>query len=289
MKRPPFFRPELEWQGPQLQPLRGKRIAIYAEQGLGDVIQFIRYARMLQADGAAVFCVIQPQLVPLVEHSFEGVQCLTPQRQFQVDYHVALLDLSMRYGTTLENIPASGPYLRVHQDKRDHWRDRIVTGESMRVGLAWSGSQTQVNNVNRAMRLSHLSPITEMEGVQCFSLQKTDVGALTDVVPTAGSLIDLTADWHDFTDSAAMLQNLDLVVTVDTAVAHLAGALGIEVWVLLPPNADWRWLLDRDDSPWYPTMRLFRRGFGEARATQVGRVVTALKERLAAHALAQVG
>jgi Flp pilus assembly protein TadD len=283
MKRPAFFRPELEWTGPKLQPLRGMRIAIYAEQGLGDVIQFIRYVRLMQADGAAVFCVIQPELVPLVERSFEGVQCLTPQRQFEVDYHVALLDLPMRYGTTLENLPADGPYLRVPQDKRDRWRDRMVTHEGkLRIGVAWSGSQAQVNNVNRAMRLSLLSPLMEMHGVQCFSLQKADVGALTDVVPAPGQLIDLTADWHDFTDSASMLQNLDLVITVDTAVAHLAGALGIPVWVMLPPNADWRWLLDREDSPWYPSMRLFRRGFGEARAVQVGRVVTALEERLAA-------
>jgi hypothetical protein len=136
-----------------------------------------------------------------------------------------------------------------------------------------------VNNNNRAIRLSQLAPIMEMDGLQCFSLQKGDCGAFNDVVPPA-SLVDMTGEWNDFTDSAAMLENLDIVVTVDTSIAHLAGAMGKEVWVMLAPNADWRWLLDRDDSPWYPTMRLFRRDFGESRASQVARVVDALRARL---------
>jgi ADP-heptose:LPS heptosyltransferase len=149
------------------------------------------------------------------------------------------------------------------------------------VGLAWSGSLRQVNNNNRAVRLSQLAPILEMEGVQCFSLQKGDCGVFNDIVPPAGQLVDMTRDWNDFTDSAAMLENLDLVVTVDTSIAHLAGAMGKEAWVMLPPNADWRWLLDREDSPWYPNMRLFRRDFAEPRARQVARVVDALKARVA--------
>jgi hypothetical protein len=151
----------------------------------------------------------------------------------------------------------------------------------LRVGLAWSGSLKQVNNNNRAVHLSQLMPIIDMPELQCFSLQKGECGAFSDIEPSRERLVDLTAQWTDFADSAAMIQNLDLVITVDTSIAHLAGAMGKECWVLLAPNADWRWLLDRDDSPWYPAMRLFRRGFGEPRSKQVGRVVQALKQRLA--------
>jgi tetratricopeptide (TPR) repeat protein len=278
MKRPSFFRAEMEWKGPEEQPLQGNRIAVYAEQGLGDVIQFIRYAPLLQKEGATVYGVIHPELVALVEHSMPGVQCLTPERQFEADYHVALLDLPMHLGTTLESIPAEVPYLRAPQDKVAQWRERLAPWQGkFKVGLAWSGSQKQVNNNNRAVPLSELAPLLRMRGVQCFSLQKGDAAGFTDVAPDPKQLIDLTAEWHDFSDSAAMLENLDLVISVDTAVAHLAGALGRPVWMMLAPNADWRWLLEREDSPWYPTMRLFRRGLGEGRAAQVGRVVEALK------------
>jgi tetratricopeptide (TPR) repeat protein len=285
MKRPAFYNPGLEWKGRREQPLKGRRIAVYAEQGLGDVIQFIRYVRELQADGATVFGVVQPELVPLVEHSFPGVLCLTPHRTLQADYHVALLDLPMHYGTTMADIPAAVPYLRAPQAKIEEWSQRMPPRSDaqgrLRVGLAWSGSLKQVNNNNRAIPLSQFATLLEMPELQCFSLQKGECGAFTDVEPAADQLIDFTGEWTDFTDSAAMIEHLDLVITVDTSIAHLAGAMGKECWVLLAPNADWRWLLDREDSPWYPTLRLFRRGFGEPRSRQVGRVVQALKERLA--------
>jgi tetratricopeptide (TPR) repeat protein len=287
MKRPAFYNPELEWKGRAAQPLRGKRIAVYAEQGLGDVIQFIRYVRELQADGATVFGVVQPELVPLVEHSFPDVLCLTPERVLRADHHVALLDLPMHYGTTMAGIPASVPYLRAPAAKVQEWAQRMPPANGrLRVGLAWSGSLKQVNNNNRATRLSQLAALLETAELQCFSLQKGDCGAFTDVELSGEQLVDLTGEWADFTDSAAMIENLDLVITVDTSIAHLAGALGKECWVMLAPNADWRWLLEREDSPWYPTLRLFRRGFGETRTRQVARVVQALKERLA---LAQPG
>lgn len=288
MKRPGFYSPQLEWQGRAAQPPAGKRIAVYAEQGLGDVIQFIRYVRELQADGATVYGIIQQELVALVEHSFPGVLCLTANRVLQADHHVALLDLPMHYGTRLDTIPAAVPYLRAPADKVLSWRDRLPpAGGRLRVGLAWSGSLKQVNNNNRAVRLSQLAPILEMPQLQCFSLQKGECGAFTDVEVPGTQLVDLTGEWDDFTDSAAMIANLDLVITVDTSIAHLAGALGKEAWVLLGPNADWRWLLDREDSPWYPGMRLFRRGFDETRTRQVRRVVAALRERVAAAAAAE--
>jgi tetratricopeptide (TPR) repeat protein len=279
MARPRFYTPAREWQGPQRQPLKGKRIIVYAEQGLGDVIHFIRYVPLLQADGASVTAVVQPELITLLE-GMPGLHCFKPGADDVVaDWHVALLDLPMHYGTTLANLPAKVPYLQAPQPKVAQWRERLKPWDGKRkVGIAWAGSPVQVNNRNRSMPLSALAPLLDAQDVQCFSLQKGPGGSYTDMTPDAAKLIDLTHEWTDFSDSAAMIECLDLVITVDSAVAHLAGALGKPVWMLLAPNPDWRWLLEREDSPWYPTMRLFRRGFGEDRAAQVGRVVQAMAE-----------
>jgi len=281
MVRPAFYNPALEWQGPQRQPARGLRVLVYAEQGLGDVINFIRYVRLLQADGATVSAVVQPELVDLVE-SMPGVTCFRRGgNDVLADVHVALLDLPMHYGTTLENIPAGVPYLSPPAAKVAQWRDKVKPWDGKRkIGIAWAGSPVQVNNRNRSTPLSALLPLLNDPGVpdvQFFSLQKSDGGGYTDTTVDPATLLDFTGDWQDFTDSAAMLQCLDLVITVDSAVTHLAGALGKPVWTMLGPNCDWRWLLNRDDSPWYPTMRLFRRNFGEDRAAQVSRVREALQ------------
>lgn len=277
MNRPAFFRPELEWQGPQKQPVRGKRIVIYAEQGLGDVIHFIRYAKVLQDDGATVYCVIQPELVPLVE-SMPGVIGLKPNLNIEADYHVALLELPLHYRTGLHNVPADVPYLVPPADKVATWRDRMKKWDGkLKVGIAWAGHYIHANHHNRCMPLSEFKAIIEMPGVQCFSLQRSDGERYTDLAFDESDLIDFTDEWTDFTDSAAMIANLDLVISIDSAVVHLAGAMGKPVWMVLPPNPDWRWLLDRDNSPWYPTMRLFRRDHKEARAAQMGRVVKELR------------
>lgn len=283
LQRPSFYDPAREWQGPQLQPLAGRRIAVYAEQGLGDALQFLRYVPLLQRQGATVVCIVQPELAALVEHSLPGVRCQGPQRQFEVDLHVALLDLPLHLGTdTLADIPAGVPYLRAPEAAALRWRERLAPWQGQfKVGLAWSGFLGQINNRNRAVTLGLLQPLLEMAGVQCFSLQKAAAGRFSDAMPDASKLMDFTGSWEDFCDSAAMLEQLHLVITVDTSIAHLAGALGRPAWVLLAPNADWRWLLQREDSPWYPSLRLFRRGFGEAREAQVGRVVQALQTRLA--------
>jgi tetratricopeptide (TPR) repeat protein len=277
LPRPPFYRAASEWPGPQVD-LRGKAVAVYAEQGLGDVVQFVRYLPRLQAIGATVCCVVPPELVDLLEASFPGVVCLTPQRQLTVQAHVALLELPGRFGTTVATIPAEVPYLHPGAADRARWRQQLAPWDGkLKVGLAWSGSLVQVNNRNRAIPLSTLLPLTQLPGVQCFSLQKGDAGAFRDATPDAGALVDFTGAWTDMNDSAAMIAELDLVITVDTSIAHIAGALGRPVWVMLPPNADWRWLLEREDSPWYPSARLFRRDFGEAREAQVGRVLSALQ------------
>ncbi len=280
--RPAFFQVALQWQGPQTQPLAGRRVLVFAEQGFGDVIQFIRYVALLQADGATVFAAVPPMLVTLLE-GMPGLTCVkqdlcdSPDLTVAVDSQVALLDLPMHYQTSLPCIPAHVPYLVAPQPRLAHWHARLSPWQGqLRIGLAWAGHATQVNDRNRSMALSDFLPLIQVPQVQCFSLQKASGGAYTDIAPQR--LLDFTAEWHDFADSAAQITNLDLVITVCSAVAHLAGALGKPVWVLLPPNADWRWLQGRGDSPWYPTMRLFRRDFGESRAQQVQRVLVALNE-----------
>lgn len=280
LRRPPFYNPALEWRGPS-QSLRGQSVAVYAEQGQGDAIQFLRYVPMLQAQGARVVCAVHAALVPLVEHSFPGVQCLSPDRDTRVDLHAALLDLPLRFRTTLDDIPSPGPYLKATPDRVAKWRGKLAPwAGTLKVGLAWSGWTKQVNNGNRAIALGELQSLLALEGVQWFSLQKGDAGAFTDVAPS--ELVDLTGEWADFGDSAAMLGELDLVITVDTVIAHLAGALGRPCWVMLPPNPDSRWLLDRDDSPWYASLRLFRRGHeADGRVRQVAAVRAALAERVA--------
>ena len=283
-RRPAFFQAAREWPGPSV-PLAGQSIAVYGEQGHGDMLQMLRFLPRLQALGAQVHCVLPAELVPLVEASFPGVHCLRAGEALQVQWHAALLDLPGRLPIDLADLPGPMPYLRAPAEAAARWRERMAAWEGgVRIGLAWSGSPAQVNNRNRALPLSLLLPITELPGVQCFSLQKDDAGAWTDAQPAPGRLVDLTDGWSSFAESAAMLERLDLVITIDSAVAHLAGALGKPVWLLLPPNADWRWLLDRADSPWYPSARLFRRGLAEPRATQVRRVREALPAWLAGRA-----
>jgi tetratricopeptide (TPR) repeat protein len=281
LKRPAYWSAATEWPGPRV-PLEGQRLVVYTEQGLGDTIQFVRYLPMLQALGAKVHAVVQPELVQLVEHSFPGVSCRPPQQDLYADWHVALLGLPARFGTTLATVPAGVPYLQVPHEHRALWRRRMsVWDGKVKVGLAWSGMPRHVNDRNRSMPLGAWRPLLAMPGVQCFSLQKGDTGVYGDIQPAPGELADLTPHWRDFCDSAAMVAELDLVIAVDTSAIHLAGALGKPAWLLLPPNPDFRWLLDRDDSPWYPALRLFRRAAAEPRDAQVARVMRALDEWLA--------
>ena len=288
MPRPSFFRAELEWQGPARQPPRGKRIVVYSEQGLGDALQFIRYVLLLQADGAMVYAVMQPALVPLIE-SIEGLVCLKPELTIEADHHVALLDLPLHYRTQpldpADRLPRAA-YLRAPAARTGAWRERLQRWSGdFKIGIAWAGNAVHPNDRNRSYPLSEFRPLLELPlGVQCFRLQKSEARAQADLAVDEAGLPDFTPQWADFGDSAAMLEQLDLVIGVDSAVVHLAGALGRPVWALLPPNPDWRWLLERGDSPWYPTMRLFRRDHAEPRAAQMARVVQALQEHLQRHA-----
>ncbi len=177
------------------------------------------------------------------------------------DLYCHLLTLPRIFGTTLANIPQDVPYLRADAQDAGRWQRRIAEHSRIaKIGLAWAGSPTHKKDRNRSMKLATLAPLGRVPGVRFISLQKMD--AATDgegkTPPAALELLDWTQELKDFADTAALIANLDLVIAVDTAVAHLAGAMGKPVWTLLPFYADWRWLLQREDSPWYPTMRLFR-------------------------------
>jgi tetratricopeptide (TPR) repeat protein len=241
------------WTG---EPLDGKTILLHPEQGLGDILQFVRYAPMVTARGGKVLLQCQPPLVRLLQNDLGISQVISvtdPLPEF--DVHCPVMSLPFVFGTEIGSIPAQIPYLFADPEDAAAWRLKLENGSNKpRIGLVWAGSPTHKNDRNRSIRLANLSRLLSMDSCRFFSLQKGPASNQLSM-PT---LIDHTADLHDFADTAAFVANLDLIITVDTAVAHLAGGMGKIVWLLLPHNPDWRWLLDRDDSPWYPTMRIFR-------------------------------
>ena len=251
----PPFQPPL-WDS---SPLDGRTILVHAEQGLGDTLQFIRYVPSVRQRGGHVILMCQPPLVRLLTRS-PGIERLLahgdPLPEF--DVHTPLLSLPRLLGTTLESVPADVPYLEAEPQLVEAWRQRLDPYPGFKIGIVWQGNPKFRLDRFRSAPLTEFAPLARVPGVHLFSLQKgpgaEQLAALTDRFPVT----DLGSGLDDFVDTAAVLKNLDLVVSVDTAVAHLAGALGIPVWVALPSASDWRWLMDREDSPWYPSMRLFR-------------------------------
>ena len=252
-KRRDFREPQ--WHG---EPLRGARILLYSEQGLGDTVQFLRYVPMVQAAGGKVILEVQPQMRRLAAQLPGAVELICSGEPLQqLDWHCPLMSLPLAFGTTLDTIPARVPYLTIPQEADTAC---AIAGKEcgLRVGIAWAGSPGHMRDRFRSIPLELLRPLFGLAGAQFFALQ---VGPAAEELKVAGVLagvIDLAPKIEDMADTAALIANLDLVIAVDTAVAHLAGALGKPVWVMLPLAPDWRWLLDREDSPWYPTMRLFR-------------------------------
>jgi tetratricopeptide (TPR) repeat protein len=236
-----------EWHG---EEIAGKTILVHAEQGFGDTIQFVRYAPLIAERGARVLLYGPPELASLFRESFSGVTVISsPLPEF--DLHCPMLSLPHILKTRIENIPANVPYLKPPAEKVEMWRSRLKpTSARLRVGVAWAGNPKRKLNRRRSLDPKQLVPLTVIDSVDFYSLQKS-------AAPVAG-MIDLTPDLADFSDTASLIQNLDLVITVDTAVAHLAGALAKPVWLLLGFVPAWRWMMDRSDSPWYPTMKLFR-------------------------------
>ncbi|WP_094603225.1 Beta-barrel assembly-enhancing protease [Sporomusa silvacetica DSM 10669] len=241
----------------------GKRLLIYDEQGFGDAIQFCRYLPLVKARGGIVqFSTKLPLLrlftnFPGIDELIEHTTAAIAQAQF--DLTVPLMSLPHIFGTTLHTIPASVPYLTVDQHSIAAWRSKMnCSSTNLRVGLAWAGNPENISGQSRTCGLQAMAPLAGIPSLTFYSLQKGEAANETNTPPPGMRLIDLTDDIADFADTAALIMNLDLVVSVDTAVAHLAGALGKPVWTLLPVDGEWRWLLARSDTPWYPTMRLFR-------------------------------
>jgi tetratricopeptide (TPR) repeat protein len=248
-----------EWSGGKLS---GKRLLLYAEQGLGDTIQFARYASLAAARGARVILEVQAPLQSLFT-GLRGVEVVVtkgdPLPPF--DLHCPLLSLPRLFGTTKETIPANVPYIRIAADRCDAWR-RPLSREDAVIGLVWSGNPKSSKDPQRSIPFEKFAPLLEVPGVQFVGLQKDVRLADAHALREQRKVIDLGIDLKDFSDTAAVISQLDMVVTVDTAVAHLAGAMGKPVWILLPYVPDFRWLLDCTESPWYPSARLFRKSNG---------------------------
>ena len=252
--RPNFVKPQ--WAG---QDLRGKTILLWSEQGFGDFIQFIRYAEPLKRLGANVLVFLREELRELATRLSSIDRILGSSEPYPAfDYYVNLLSVPRVLGTELDSIPADAPYLSADPDRAARWSAKIGTDPTLKVGIAWAGSPTHLRDRFRSLRVDHVAQLLDIPGVRFFSLQKGPAAAALGSITSAGDVVDLGPDLANFADTAAAVANLDLVIGVDTAVVHLAGALGKPVWALIPTPADWRWLEEREDSPWYPTMRLFR-------------------------------
>jgi hypothetical protein len=248
------------WTG---QDLAGKRLFLQAEQGAGDIIQYSRLAAVLAGRGAQTILACPPALLRLLR-TLDGVSHLVTNANMipDFDYHCYLLSLPLLLGLKLQTIPAKVPYLHAQPESVEYWCARLAPlGNQKKIGLVWAGNPNYSNDHNRSIPPSALAPLAEISGVRFISLQKGDLqkgDAAAPLPPSEFELIDHTAEIFDYADTAALIANLDLVIAADTSVAHLAGALAKPVWTLLPFHPDWRWMLDRSDSPWYPTMRLFR-------------------------------
>jgi tetratricopeptide (TPR) repeat protein len=254
--------PQPLWDG---APLAGQTILLHAEQGFGDTIQFIRYASIVAQLGGTVRVVCQKPLLGLLE-ACPGIDQLVAQGDdlpaFNV--HAPLLSLPGILKTSVTTIPAPIPYLAAKPALVEQWRKRLSQLDGFKIGISWQGNPKFRGDNFRSIPLRYFAPLAQVPGVHLISVQK---GVGTEQLAEFRKLfpvMDLASELGDFADTAAVLKNLDLVITSDTAVAHLAGALGVPVWVALSIAPDWRWLLDRADCPWYPTMRLFRqKAFGD--------------------------
>jgi tetratricopeptide (TPR) repeat protein len=276
--------PQPLWLGSQ--EIDGKAILLHAEQGLGDAIQFCRYAPLVAARGARVILEVQKPLRELMTTLAGAVQIVPrgdPPPAF--DLHCPLLSLPLAMATRLETIPSATPYLAAPDGAARAWQTRLGAHQKPRIGLVWTGSPRKelpgANRIDsqRSIAFDQLAPFFQIAECKFYSLQKGDDAVRQLRVSSwRHAVVDWTDDLHDFSDTAALVNNLDLIISVDTSVAHLAGALGKPFWLLNRYNTCWRWLADRQDSPWYPTARLFRQDATRAWDPVVARVAAALHD-----------
>lgn len=274
-----FAMPEHALRAAEVRPLdlseiAGKRVLVWAEQGHGDNIQFARYLPLLAERGAEVCFAVYPELAALMRET-EGIGAImtSGDPRPQSDLVTSLLSLPLAFRTELGSVPAKVPYLRAPAGRLSEWRAILGSRRRPRIGVAWWGSQ---HIPYRSLPLAALEPLLRRRDVTFHVLQKEMPTEDRELLANYPHVVDHGAALGDYADTAALIQSLDLVVTIDTSVAHLAGALAQPVWIMLAHSADWRWLLDREDSPWYPTARLFR----QKRRGDWESVVTALSKAL---------
>ena len=267
------------WQGGKLG---GARILLHAEQGVGDTLQFLRYVPLVAARGGRVVLRVQPELARLLA-GLEGAETVLrtgdPLPEFAC--HCPLLSLPSVFQTDLPSIPQGIPYVRPDPQDAARWRTTLGNMAGLRVGLVWSGRPEHRWDRHRSLPMEFLEPLARVRGASFVSLQKGPAAADTASALHGMGIRDIGGQLRDFADTAAAIDPLNLVITVDTAIAHLAGAMGKKVWVLLAKVPDWRWLLDRADSRWYPSARLFRQPAAGDWHSVIDEVKIALKYHLA--------
>ena len=278
---------KFEWHGPQIS-LEGKSILLRSEQGLGDTIQFCRYVKNLSNMGARVLLEVQPPLVNLLKN-LEGLHYIIPKGSPlpQFDYYCNLMSLPLLLGTTIESIPNETPYIKADTKRVEAWKEKLGPTTSKRVGLVWSGGFRPDQpdlwplNKRRNIELVKLADF-KTDGIEFHSLQKGELPEAELVVLylrgwNGPDIKNHADDLNDFAETAALIENLDLVISVDTSTAHLAGALGKPVWLMNRFDTCWRWFLEREDSPWYPTFKLFRQPMPDDWGSVVTKVASELK------------
>jgi Flp pilus assembly protein TadD len=277
---------EWRWKTPAAQPhglslplwdgsdFRGQNLLLHAEQGFGDSIQFIRYAPMVKARGGTVLLTCPPELYRLFRHA-PGIDRVLQQGDDipPCAWRAPLMSLPMIFGTELATVPAKTPYLKPEPASVREWGKRFADKDTFKVGIAWRGRPTHKNDRHRSIPIGQFAPMLAGPGITVVCLQKDATDEeMAELGRHSEHVLNLGKDFTDLADTAAAMESLDLVITVDTALCHLAGALARPAWTLLPFAPDWRWLMDRTDSPWYPTMRLYRQAKRGAWGTTLDRV-----------------
>jgi tetratricopeptide (TPR) repeat protein len=274
------------WRFENGQSLEGRTILLCSEQGFGDTFQFVRYAAALKERGARVLFGCRENLLPILGRTPGIDGWATPEAgTVAADCSLPLLSAPFRMQTTLEGIPAKVPYIFADPDLVESWRQKLAGCDGFKVGIVWQGNPEMPDDRTRSIPLAHFAPLAKVPGVRLVNLQKGYGIEQLKEVAREWSVVDFCDDVDQasgaFMDTAAIIKNLDLVITSDTVTAHLAGALGANVWLVLKKTPDWRWLLDRPDSPWYPTMRLFRQTEAGDWPEVFGRIATQLEKLVA--------
>jgi tetratricopeptide (TPR) repeat protein len=268
------------WDG---SPFPGKTLLIRSEQGLGDTLQFVRYAALCKERGGKVMVLCEKPLLRLLNNCPYIDAAVNEVRQEEFDYQIAMLSLPHVFGTTLEDVPAAIPYLYCDPELREQWATRLAGSAAPKVGLVWAGNprehqpDAQRIDQRRSISLAQMQPLLDVDGIDFYSLQLGNAGNQIDALGLRERIVDPTPQIADFMDTAALMHSLDLVICVDTSVVHLAGGLGRPVWVLSRFDACWRWLRNKPSNPWYPSARIF----GQPSAGDWDSVIAQVREALA--------